>query len=293
MEGQYYTIPHTDGTCKSVPYEYIKLCAESELATPGTTNCANDNVTGHENCTKKDGTAGTCQRVDQNDASKGYSCQPGGIYTGKTTVYGGVYIGTDSGKIRVGKSKSQCKGQTKCESKILGDTHFIGKLTVQKIDSPTANIQLGDDDEFTLCSSCGSAASANKKGSSVVIMGQDASHPCQKTNGDFINAETASACKSAQGTWQSWASDSAPQSGGNVIISPGAVSAGGQADWEGQIVFKSPSSGNKALVTISRESATVSTTLAIGACNAIGLGAGMDTKDIGRNVQAGCPGTAD
>ena len=194
---------------------------------------------------------------------------PSGTYLGDKIVYGGVYIGSDSGKVRIGKSQSQCGSSQTCESTMRGDTTFTGALTVQKLSATVdaANVLLlGDDDQFILCATCNSQAlSLRQKGASFVLQGQ-AGH------GDV-------------------------GAGGNVVVRPGLRGEDGTSD--GNLVIRAaeitpgdPHSGDT-LVTISNDLVEVAPELAIGACNALNFLAGDDSVDISGKMTAGCPGTAD
>lgn len=134
---------------------------------------------------------------------------PSGTYTGSKVVYGGVYIGSDSGKVRIGKSQSQCGDSQTCESTMRGDTTFTGDLTVQKLSATVdaANVLLlGDDDQFILCATCNSPASSlRQKGASFVLQGQ--------------------------------AGEGDVGAGGNVVVRPGQRGSGGSSD--GNLVIRS------------------------------------------------------
>ena len=194
---------------------------------------------------------------------------PSGTYSGDKVVYGGVYIGSDSGKVRIGKSQSQCGSSQTCESTMRGDTTFTGDLTVQKLSATldAANVLLlGDDDQFILCATCNSQAlSLRQKGASFVLQGQAG-------QGDV-------------------------GAGGNVVVRPGLRGNGGTSD--GNLVIRAaeitpgnPHSGDT-LVTISNDLVEIAPELAIGACNALNFLAGDDSIDISDKMTAGCPGTAD
>ena len=145
---------------------------------------------------------------------------PSGTYTGNKVVYGGVYIGSDSGKVRIGKSQSQCGDSQTCESTMRGDTTFTGDLTVQKLSATVdaANVLLlGDDDEFILCATCKSPASAlRQKGASFVLQGQ--------------------------------AGEGGVGAGGNVVVRPGQRGSGGASD--GNLVIRSAEVVSGALLLV-------------------------------------------